>query len=263
VIDLHCHVLAGIDDGPETISGSAQLARASADAGVRIIVATPHVSPRYPNEAATISAAIDELRTHLAREQVAIEIRPGAEIAMTRIAELGPDELPRLGLAGGPWLLIEPPFSTVAANLDVMLIDLQRQGHRILLAHPERCAAFHHNPRMLESAVAAGVLTSVTSGSLVGRFGSRVHRFVIELARAEMIHNVASDAHNCTSRPPSIAAELKQAGLDPLAEWLTEEVPAAILGGRGEIPPRPTIAVPAKPSRRKWWPRTRPRPRRS
>lgn len=255
MIHLHCHVLPSIDDGPATMEASVALVRAAAATGARTLVATPHVSWHYPNDADTIARLLDELRAHLAAEEVSLEVRPGAEIAMTHLADIDPTQLPRLGLGGGPWLLVEPPFTPVASNLDAILLDLQRRGHRVLLAHPERCPAFHRDPRMLESLVRAGVLTSITAGSLVGRFGGEVRRFALELARAGMVHNVASDAHDLARRQPGIATELEQAGLGPLTEWLTQTVPAAILDG-GEIPSRPAIALSdGQPSRRSWWPR--------
>jgi protein-tyrosine phosphatase len=253
VIDLHSHVLPGIDDGPDSIEGSLELARAAAAAGTRTLLATPHVSFSYPNEAGAIARLVEELNERLHTEQIALEVRPGAEIAMTRLADITPEELARLGLGGGRWLLVEPPFTPVLTGLDSILLDLQRRGHRILLAHPERCHAFHRDPEMLEGLVRSGVLTSVTAGSLVGQFGGDVRRFALGLARDGLIHNVASDAHDHVQRRPSIAAELEQAGLAPLADWLTREIPAAILADR-EIPPRPAVDLPAieKPSRRAW-----------
>jgi protein-tyrosine phosphatase len=106
---------------------------------------------------------------------------------------------------------------------------------------------------MLGSLVDAGVLTSVTAGSLVGRFGENVRRFALTMAREEKIHNVASDAHDHLRRPPGIARELEQAGLGPLGGWLTQAVPAAILAD-DEIPPRPAGAVPnfARARRPRW-----------
>jgi protein-tyrosine phosphatase len=254
VIDLHSHVLPGIDDGPDSIDGSLDLARAAAANGTRTLLATPHVSWRYPNGPATIAPLVDALNERLRADEIALEVLPGAEIAMTRLADLEPDELARLGLDGGRWLLVEPPFTPVLTGLDSILLDLQRRGYRILLAHPERCHAFHREPEMLAALVGAGVLTSVTAGSLVGRFGADVRRFALGLARDGLIHNVASDAHDHVKRPPSIAAELTEAGLAPLVDWLTRAVPAAILAD-GEIPPRPAVDLPAseKGSRRAWW----------
>jgi len=253
MIDLHAHVLPDIDDGPETIEGSLALARAAVAAGTRVLVATPHVSWHYPNDAGTIAPLVDELNARLAAEGIALDLRAGAEIAMTRLIDIPPAELVRLRLGGGPWLLVEPPFTPALIGLDSILLDLQRQGHRVLLAHPERCQAFHRDPQMLSSLIRAGVLTSITAGSLVGRFGGEARRFALALAREGMIHNVASDFHDDVRRPPGTAAELRQAGLEPLADWLTEQVPAAILGGE-EIPPQPAVELPGtEPPRRALW----------
>ena len=254
MIDLHCHVLPGIDDGPETIAGSLALARAAVDAGVRTLVATPHVNWRYPNDAATIAAAAGELSERLAAEGVALELRTGAEVAMTQLSTIARGELERLRLGGGAWLLLEPPFSPVAPALKAIVEDLLARGERVLLAHPERCPTFHRDPRLLASLVHGGALTSITAGSLVGRFGDTVRRFAIGLVQEELVHNVASDAHDVADRAPGIATELEQAGLTPLADWLTESVPAAILDG-GPIPARPPFAGP--PSRQARRPRLR------
>lgn len=233
-------MLAGIDDGPETIEGSLALARAAARAGVRTLVATPHVSSHYRNEPDTIVALVDELSGLLADAGVAIEVRAGAEVAMTRVAEIEPAELARLRLGGGEWLLLEPPFASVAPALEMIVSELQRDGNRVLLAHPERCAAFHRDPRLLASLVRGGALTSITAGSLVGRFGNTVRRFALQLTRDGLVHNVTSDAHDLSGRAPGLREEIAEAGLAPLTEWLTEAVPAAILDGR-EIPARPAV----------------------
>jgi protein-tyrosine phosphatase len=258
VIDLHCHVLAGIDDGPETIEGSLAIARAAADAGTHILVATPHVSWRYQNDASTIAPLVEDVNARLAAEETRMEIRAGAEIAMTRLAEIEPTELSRLGFNQGPWLLIEPPLTAVVTGLDMIIGDLQRRGHRIVLAHPERCHGLHRDPRMLEALIGSGVITSITAGSLTGRFGETVRRFALKLAREGLVHNVASDAHDALKRPPGMAAEIERAGLGPLAQWLTEEVPSAILSGEVTIPPRPRVALPGLDApRRRWWRRVR------
>lgn len=254
MIDLHCHVLPGIDDGPETIEGSVALARVAVAAGIRTVVATPHVSWRYPNDPATISRLVDEVNARLLAESVELEVRPGGEIAMTHLPEIEPELLKRFGLGGGAWLLVEPPFTAVATGLDAIVQDLLRRGHRVLLAHPERCQGLRRDPGMLEGLVANGVLMSITADSLTGRFGGEVRRFSLQLAREGMIHNVASDAHDDIQRPPGIAAALEEAGLSPLADWLTWEVPSAILDG-GRIPPRPAGAISSAGPRRRFWKR--------
>jgi protein-tyrosine phosphatase len=252
VIDLHSHVLPGIDDGPAALEGSLALARAAVAQGTGTLVATPHVNSRYPNDADTIAGLVRQLADRLEAEGIPLALLAGAEIAVTRVAEIEPSQLHRLALGGGPWLLVEPPFTSVVAGLDSIVRDLLRRGHRVLLAHPERCPAFRRDPRMLESLVRDGVLTSITAGSLTGRFGSEVRRFSQRLMEAEVVHNVASDAHDDSGRPPSIAEELQAAGVGPLGDWLTEEVPAAILAG-DEIPPRPSLTLAAARPRRWSW----------
>lgn len=253
MIDLHCHILPGIDDGPETVEGSVAMARVAAAAGTRTIVATPHVSWRYPNEADTIARLTDELNERLAAEDVGIDVRTGAELAMTRAAEVEPRGLEQMRLGGGPWLLLEPPFTAAITGFDMVVAELQSKGHCIILAHPERCPAFHRDPQALQALVDAGVLTSITAGSLVGRFGGEVRRFAMGLVGKGLVHNVASDAHDRIRRPPGIAAELAKAGLGTLADWLTCAVPAAILSGV-EIPKRPEALLvrERRPHRIRW-----------
>jgi protein-tyrosine phosphatase len=240
VIDLHCHVLPGIDDGPATIEDSVELARAALAAGIDTLVATPHVNSRTPNDAATITAVLAILRERLIREQVQVEILPGAEIALSQLGELDSEQLSRLGLGGGRWLLVEPPFALVAPALEGVVMELRRKRRPVVLAHPERCPALHRDRSVVPRLVEAGVLMSITAGSLVGRFGGEVRRYALELAHQGLIHNVTSDAHDTAKRPPGLSDELEQAGLEPLAEWLTQLVPAAILSDE-PIPPQPVV----------------------
>jgi protein-tyrosine phosphatase len=250
MIDLHCHVLPGIDDGPETIEEAVALARAAVAAGIATVVATPHVNARTPNDSATIARLVRALNQRLTDEEVGLDVLPGGEIAMTQIPEIDPAELSRLGLGGGRWLLVEPPFTTVALGLEGLVQTLHRAGHGVVLAHPERCPALQRDRSIVPSLVQGGVLMSITAGSLVGRFGSTVRRYALELAREGLVHNVTSDAHDTGGRAPGIADELQHAGLAPLAEWLTQMVPGAILRDE-EIPPRPAAGVPAGRQRRR------------
>jgi protein-tyrosine phosphatase len=254
VIDLHCHVLAGIDDGPETIEGSLALARVSADSGTQTIVATPHVSWRYGNESGVIARLVEETNTALAAAEIGVTVLAGAEIAMSRAADLPLEELSALTLGGGPWLLIECPFSSDATGLDTLIGDLWEAGHGVVLAHPERSPAFQRDPQALESLVRGGVLTSITAGSLVGRFGSTVRRFALQLIEAELVHNVASDAHDPEQRRPGMAEELREVGLEAMTEYLTEGVPTAILNGEDSLPPRPAVDFSQIGGRQSsWW----------
>jgi protein-tyrosine phosphatase len=234
VIDMHCHVLAGIDDGPETLEGSLALARVAEQRGIDTIVATPHVSWRYGNDAATIAALVEQTNEALTQAAIAVRVLTGAEIAMSRAPDVPREELPALTLGGGPWLLLECPFTSVAAGMGALIGELEEAGHGVLLAHPERSPAFQRDPQMLESLVRGGVLTSITAGSLVGRFGAPVKRFALSLIEAELVHNV-------------------EAGLEAMTEWLTEGVPRALIEGQDSLPPRPSMDYSEIATRDPWW----------
>jgi protein-tyrosine phosphatase len=250
MIDLHCHVLFGIDDGPRNIEGSVAIARRAREEGIDAIVATPHASSRHPNDAATIAAPLEQLRARLREEQLPLALHAGAEVEISHVAEMADGTLGGLALGGGGWLLVEPPFTTVALGLERSIHDVMRAGYGVVLAHPERSGALLKDPAILERLVADGALTSLTAGSLVGRFGSQARRFALALLEHGLAHNVASDAHDALHRPPSIARELRSAGVDGLAEWLTEDVPRAIVEG-DEIPQRPAVER-LRPRWRRW-----------
>jgi protein-tyrosine phosphatase len=248
VIDIHCHILHGIDDGPADQEGSLALARAAVAGGTRAIVATPHVSWDYPaNTAAAIAEGVADLREALAREQIPLELHTGAEIAMTRAAELSDDELVamRLGGPGGTHLLVECPLSSTAAGFDALLALLRSRGHEIVLAHPERCPAFQRDATTYERLIAQGMLGQVTAGSLAGKFGRAVQQFGDRLVREGLAQIIASDAHSAEQRPPSLGPELTDAGYGAQAEWLTREVPHAVLTG-ASVPLGPPMPAPKR-----------------
>jgi protein-tyrosine phosphatase len=254
VIDLHCHVLPGIDDGPATIEESVAVARVAAEQGTRTIVATPHVNLRYPNRAPGIAAVVEALNERLRADEVPLEVRPGAEIAMTSLEELSEDELAALTLGGGRWLLMECPFTLAIDGFAAIVRDLRQNGHEVVLAHPERCSGFQRRRDLLAELVELGALTSVTAGSLIGGFGKEVRRMAFDMFDAGLVHNVASDAHDPSYRSPQLAGPVNQAGLRSQLDWLTEAVPAAILAGSSPPPPPPREAEPIvdEPGWRRW-----------
>ena len=254
MIDLHTHVLPGIDDGPPTVEGSIELARRAAADGATTLVATPHITWDLPhNDAARIAAAVETLEGQLEQAGVDIAIRTGGELAVTRAFELSEEELRGLRLGGGEWLLVESPLSTVATGFDSALHAIAARGHRIVLAHPERSPLLQRDPELLRRLVGSGMLTSITGGALLGRFGSTVKRFALWMLESDLVHNVASDAHDAQRRPPGLrealaAADAALPGVADRAEWLTLSVPGAILDG-GQIPDAPG-PVPAPRRRR-------------
>ncbi len=262
MIDLHTHVLPGIDDGPATVEESIALARAAVAEGTTTLVATPHVTWDLPaNDAASIAAATEALEADLEAAGVTIEIRTGGELAITRAQDLSDAELRGLRLGGGDWLLAECPLSSIAAGFDAVLHSIASRGHRIVLAHPERSPLLQRDPELLRRLVSSGLVSSITAGALSGRFGSPVRRFALWMLEQDLVHNVASDAHDAYRRPPGMreglaAADAVLAGVAERAEWMTVSVPRAILDG-GPIPEPPSPA-PAPRRRRRLFRRAAP-----
>lgn len=236
VIDLHAHVLPGIDDGPPRLEDSLALARAAAGDGTTTIVATPHVSDRHPNRPAGIARGVGEVASELDGAGLDIRVLAGAEIALPQVPRLTDSELAALSLGAAGYLLVESPLSSAAGDFEVIIEDLMRRGHRVVLAHPERCPAFQRQPDRLRRLVVSGVACSVTAASVTGRFGGHVQAFTRRMLEDGLVHNLASDAHDADGRSPALrsclaAAERHAPGIAAMGEWLTEEVPAAILAG--------------------------------
>lgn len=241
MIDLHCHVLPGIDDGPQTMEDTFRLARTAVESGITTIVATPHVSWDWPeNDSATIRAKVDEVNAALQAEGIPLDVLPGAEVALTRASELPDEELVALRLGGGPYLLVECPMSPATAGYEQVLLSLRARGHRIVLAHPERIPAFLLKPETLERFIFDGMLGQVTAGSFTGQFGKDPQKFAFTMVERGWAHNVASDAHSSRRRPPSIAAQLTEAGLGEQADWFARGMPEAIISG-APLPPMPEM----------------------
>jgi len=245
MIDLHSHVLPGIDDGPSSIEGSLALARAAARSGVRTLLATPHIDHSYGLRPADVPEAVERLGVRLREEGIPLEVLPGGEVALSRCSELSDEDLRAVCLGGGPYVLLESPLQTVAVALEPALFELQVRGFSVLLAHPERSPVFMRDPERLRRLVDQGALCQITAASLLGRFGRTVRSYALTLLREGLVHDVASDAHDDQRRPPGLREGLAAAardvrGVGELAGWFTEEAPAAILRGEA-LPRRPEL----------------------
>jgi protein-tyrosine phosphatase len=239
VIDLHCHVLPGIDDGPETMDEAIELARAASEQGTTVLVATPHVTyDHLHNTSDRILESVEKVNRALRKQRVDVMVLPGAEVALERAADLDDDELTALRLGGGPWLLVECPMFGGGMGVDGQLHALAGRGHKIVLAHPERCPVFQTDLELLARLIEEGMLGQVTASALTGQFGRTVERIARDMVGRDLIHIAASDAHNAGRRPPVIRDHLEDAGLDGVVEWMGRVVPEAVLAGTA-IPYRP------------------------
>jgi protein-tyrosine phosphatase len=238
MIDLHIHVLPGIDDGPATLEECVDLAAAAVADGVTALAATPHVSDRYPTSPAEMERSVEILRRALAEAELELDVLPGGEIALSRLRQLSLTELRRFGLGGNPaCLLVEFPYYGWPLDLAQTLVQLQDEDFRVVMAHPERNPEVQAAPQRLEPLVASGVLLQLTATSMDGRHGREPRETARRLLDSGLAHLLASDAHSVGSS--GLAGASQRIGDERLARWLTEDVPAAVVAG-AELPPRPT-----------------------
>jgi protein-tyrosine phosphatase len=244
VIDLHCHPLPRVDDGPASTKEALALLRAAAAGGTRTMVATPHVSGSYPrNRAEGVAAGVRALQAEADAAAIDIRLVAGAELELLHREMLHDDEMPGLRLGDGPYTLVELPFTAVPQFAEALL-KLHGDVHPAILAHPERCMAFHQDPDLIARLVGRGMLVQVTAASIAGSYGPIVQRSAWSMFEQGLVHVVASDAHDAVRRPPSLHEPLEHAGMGELVATLCEDGPAAILAGE-----RPAPAPPIKPSR--------------
>ncbi len=251
MIDLHCHVIPGIDDGPATIEDSLALCDAARAAGTETIIATSHVNWDYPAvDAVVIHTGLARLNTVLKDASIDVRLRPGAEMGLSRLPDLSDAEVGVLRLGAGPYVLVECPHQAAAevGILDAIRVFAKR-GHAIVLAHPERSPTFRKHPGMLRALVADGMLSCITARALTGDYGSPVRAYAWEILEAGLVHAIASDAHDVSRRPPDLRPALECAGLEPgQIDYFIGEAPAAIIAG-DPVPAPPKMTAP--PPRRR------------
>jgi protein-tyrosine phosphatase len=245
VIDLHIHILPGLDDGPASDDAALAMARAAVGLGTQSVATTSHVDAGYGLRGAELAAAREALTARLDAEGIPLRLLQGGEIAAERLPLLDDDALAALTLGGGGTLLLECPFAPVGGAMEPMVADLRRRGFDVLLGHPERSPTFQRDPRRLERLVELGAIAQVTAGSLAGAFGSLVSRTAVVMLEAGLLHVIASDAHDTTRRTPDlhVAAEALTQRYGDAGEqlaWMTEAAPAAIVDGR-PLPKRPPL----------------------
>jgi protein-tyrosine phosphatase len=253
VIDLHCHILPGLDDGPSNLDFSLAMARAAVEAGTQLIVATPHIRADFDVDPVEIEPRVDLFNERLQRERLPLRVLPGAEIGWATAPELDDTQLARLALGSGKRVLLESPYGKKAVDIESIIAGLAARGFQAVLAHPERCPLFQRDPERLRKIVADGTLCSITAGSMLGRFGEPVRTFTVSMLRDDLVHDIASDAHDHLHRPPnlvegfdSVKADLP--GIEKHTAWYTVTSPVAILAGN-PLPKAPELGDSPAPSR--------------
>lgn len=242
MLDLHAHVLPGLDDGAATLAESLDLARAAVADGTSVLAATPHVRDDYPTTPDAMERALAAVRSAVAEAGLPLDVRGGGEIALERLATLDQSARARFGLAGNPaYLLLEFPYMGWPLSLPDEVFRLLASGVTPVVGHPERNGEVQAEPERLRPLVEAGALVQLTAASVDGRLGRRCREAAFGLLELELAHLVASDGHGPEIREVGLSAAAAAVGDRRLAAWLVEDVPAAIVGG-GPLPERPHVS---------------------
>lgn len=235
MIDLHSHVLPGIDDGPAALSGSREILDAAHAEGITQIAATPHVRSDWPTKPEQMERLVADVRALGAD----VEVLPGGELDLQYLETLDDDALRRFGLGGNPsLLLLEFPYAGWPLQLRDLVFRLGVRGFSVVLAHPERNPEVQEQPERLRELVDAGVAVQLTAASVDGRLGRRTAGVARDLLDRGLAHLIASDAHASSIRTIGMTAAAQAVGDRALANWLTRDVPSALLASE-PLPDRP------------------------
>jgi protein-tyrosine phosphatase len=216
MIDIHSHILFGVDDGAAALGDSLALARIYEQAGYRQVVATPHAeldSLPFKNFGRSIRDAVNRLNQHLAKHHVEVKVLTGMEVGLD-------PKLPEMVAQGGiltladtKYLLVETPFSQLPVKWWKIVFLLAARGITVIFAHPERCAQVAHSHELLERMVRSGVKFQVNWDSFSGAYGRGVANIARLMARKGFIHCLATDSHDAKNRHagnvPAIAVQLE------------------------------------------------------
>ena len=262
MIDIHCHILPGMDDGPESLDEAIDMCRAAAADGVKWIVATPHFKPgTYEFIGPRIVEALNALMAAVKNRGLDIRILPGAEVTVSPEMSANLKTGGYLTLNHGRYFLAEFSPLSVPAGWDTFLVAFLDARLTPIIAHPERNAWFIRHPEALAAAVQSGVKLQITAMSLTGGFGVEARDFSVHLLRQNLVHVIASDGHSADFRPPRLAEAVCLAA-DVVgrqrAEALVTAIPRAIIEGR-PIPAMEPVeyAPPVKAQSRNWFKRLR------
>jgi protein-tyrosine phosphatase len=239
VIDLHCHILPGVDDGALDLADSLGMARQASRDGIAAVCATPHIRHDHGVAIGELADRVTRLGRAVAEAGLSVRVLPGGEVAEPRAAALSDADLRRVSLGGGGhWILLEPRAGPLSDSLTTAIDALAARGFSCLVAHPERHLTADLVDR-LRDCTRRGALVQVTAALLEDGPAARA---LLDLVARGVVHVVASDAHSSHGgRPVKLSSaidRMRSAGV-PAARlrWIAEEVPTAIVRGEPVSPP--------------------------
>jgi len=202
MIDLHCHILPGIDDGPKNWEMSLEMAKAAVDEGITHILATPHhMNRHWMNPKSDVLLLVNELQERIDNENIPLTIFPGQEVRLHGeiLQNIQKDEICFID-EFNQYILIEFPTATVPDYADRLFYEMQSAGIIPVIVHPERNHAILKDPSILYEFVSRDILAQLTAASYLGLFGKEIEKLSTQLIEHNLVHFLASDAHNVTSR---------------------------------------------------------------
>ncbi len=206
MIDLHCHIIPGIDDGAADIAVSLAMARVSAADGVSVLACTPHILPGlYHNTGPQIRATLQQLQEVIRQEGIPLRLVPGADVHMVPDLVEGLRSGRILSIADSRYVLVEPPHHTAPQQLEDFFFGLLVAGVVPILTHPERLSWVPQRYEAIRRLVRAGVWMQITSGSLTGAFGKTAQYWADRMLDEGCVHILATDAHDIKRRPPDLS----------------------------------------------------------
>lgn len=209
MIDIHSHILFGVDDGPKELQQTLKMLQHAVDEGITAIIATSHsFHPQYHVSPETVYKQIAIIQQQVNKYNIPLKIYAGQEVRLVGDLSTLLDEKKALSLANSKYMLIELPSNTIPFYTKEIIIKLKLKGITPIIAHPERNKIIAENPSKLEELVRVGAMTQITAGSLAGQFGKKVQKISLDLVKANLIHTYGSDVHNLTTRPFLFSAGL-------------------------------------------------------
>jgi len=206
MFDLHCHILAGIDDGAKDLDVSLDMARQFVEQGVEVVACTPLILPGvYHNSGPAIRLAVAELQTAIDEAGIPLRLVPGADNHIVPNFVQGIARGHLLTLGDTRYVLVEPPHHVAPLRMDDLFFSILVAGYVPILTHPERLTWIDGKYDLIQTLAARGVLMQITSGSLTGRFGRQPRYWAERMLDDGLVHLLATDAHDTRKRPPDLA----------------------------------------------------------